>query len=114
MFGLGVGFALIKAATPTLSGRLGGGPLYGAVNGGLVGILVGSLQWLVLRSQISRARWWILASALGMGAGFALDQVVGHLVGLAITGTALVWLLRQPAATACSRHGTACGRQRPS
>ena len=95
--GMGVGFALIKAVTPTLSEVLDGGPLYGAANGGLVGVLVGTLQGLVLRRQVARAGWWVLTSAVAMSVGFALDQVVGQLVGMATTGTALVWLLRQPA-----------------
>lgn len=95
--GIGVGFALIRAATPAVSRVLGGGPIYGLANGVLVGILVGTLQWLVLRRQVSRAGWWVLASAVGTGVGFALDQVVGQLVSVAMTGTVLAWLLRQPA-----------------
>lgn len=93
--GMGVGFALIRAVTLQTSAVLGGGPLYGLVNGGLVGTLVGAMQWLVVRSQISRAGWWVLASALGAGVGLALDRVAGQIVGMAVTGTALVWLLRR-------------------
>ena len=93
--GMGGGFALISSVTLPVSATFGGGPLYGLVNGGLVGILVGAMQWLVLRQQSSRAGWWVLASVLGTGVGFALDQVVGQLVGTAVTGTALVWLSRQ-------------------
>jgi hypothetical protein len=95
--GMGVGFALVRAMTPTLSTVVGGGPVYGLMNGALVGTLVGALQWLVLRWQISRAGWWVLASALGLAVGFALGQVAGQLVGVAMTGITLVWLLRQPA-----------------
>lgn len=95
--GMGGGFALIRAMTPTVSLLLGGGPLYGAVNGGLVGILVGTLQGLVLRSQVSRAGWWVLTSAVATGVGFALDRIVGQLVGVVMAGVALVWVLRQPA-----------------
>ncbi len=93
--GMGLGFALISAVTLQASAALGGGPLYGLVNGVLVGTLVGAMQWLVIRSQISRAGWWVFASALGAGVGFALDQVAGQLVGIALSGTALVWLLRR-------------------
>jgi hypothetical protein len=95
--GMGVGFALVRAATPMVSRILGGGPLYGVVNGAVVGTLVGMMQLLVLRGQVSRAGWWVLASALGMGVGFALGQIVGQVVGVAITGIALVWVLQQPA-----------------
>jgi hypothetical protein len=51
--------------------------------------LTGMLQWLVLRRQVPRAGWWIIAT------------VAAHLFGVvavfgAVTGAALVWLLRQP------------------
>jgi hypothetical protein len=95
--GIGLGFALVSAVSPAVSRVLGGGPSYGFVNGGLVGTLVGTLQWLVLRQHGSRAGWWVLASALGTGVSFAVGQVVGQLVGVALTGLALVWILRQPA-----------------
>ena len=76
----------------------------------LSGAVTGILQWLVLRGQVSRAGWWVLASTLGWGLGMsaavALSRGVGasdtvSLVGMgivlgAVTGGALVWLLRQP------------------
>jgi hypothetical protein len=96
VLGMGLGFALVRAVTPALS-RVGGGLAYGVVNGAAVGTLVGTMQWLVLRRPVSRAGWWVLVSALGMGVSFALDQGVGLLAGVAMTGMALVWLLRQPA-----------------
>jgi len=80
--------------------------LGGTVVGALGGAVVGILQWLVLRRQVSRAGWWVLASTVGLGlsmavAGAFLDmELVGLLVGGAVlgavTGGALVWLLRQP------------------
>jgi hypothetical protein len=36
----------------------------------LAGSLVGLAQWLVLRGQIQRAGWWILATAAGWMAGY--------------------------------------------
>ena len=80
----------------------------------LGGILLGALQWLVLRRQIpragwwvlrervARAGWWVLASTLGWVAGEVLDEIVGvdmswALFGAvygAVTGPVLVWLLR--------------------
>jgi hypothetical protein len=95
--GMGVGFALVRAMTPTVSRMVGGGPMYGLVNGAIVGTLIGAMQWLVLRWKVSRAGWWVPASALGMAVGLALGQVAGQLAGVAMTGIALVWLLRQPA-----------------
>jgi hypothetical protein len=66
---------------------------------GLFGTVVGVLQWLVLRRQVARAGWWVLASTVGWVAGMPLGDIVGP-PGLgaaygAITGAALVWLLRR-------------------
>ena len=77
----------------------------------LGGAVTGTLQWLVLRGQVSRAGWWVLASTVGWGLGmtaaialsrgvgasdFVALGVIGAVLGAA-TGGALVWLLRQPA-----------------
>jgi len=67
------------------------------------GTVLGVLQWLVLRRQVSQAGWWVLASTVGwVGGGFVSgisDTPIGLVVlGIAygaITATALVWLLRQ-------------------
>ena len=79
----------------------------GAVNTGLgwvggvsvYGTVVGVLQWAVLRRQVPRAGWWVLASTAGWVVGMPLGDIVGPL-GLgavygAITGAAMVWLLRR-------------------
>jgi hypothetical protein len=47
---------------------------------GLVGI--GTAQWLVLRDQVHRAGWWVLATAVGGIVGV----VVGVIAGVAIIG----------------------------
>ena len=65
----------------------------------IFGTVVGVLQWLVLRGQVPRAAWWVLASTVGWVVGMPLGDLNGP-PGLgaaygAITGTALVWLLRQ-------------------
>jgi hypothetical protein len=75
----------------------------------LGGAVIGMLQWLILRGQVSRAGWWMLASTVGWGLSMAVAGVfefvaVGLFFGLlvggvvlgAVTGGALVWLLRQP------------------
>ena len=69
------------------------------VGASLFGTVVGVLQWLVLRPQFARAGWWVLASTVGWLVGMPVGGMVGW-VGLgaaygAITGTAMVWLLRQ-------------------
>jgi hypothetical protein len=67
------------------------------------------MQWLVLRRQISRAGWWVLASTVGWLVPFIVGGAVGGegdwpmlfpalvVPSAAITGIVLVWLLRQPA-----------------
>ena len=77
---------------------------------GAGGIGIGVSQWLYLRNYVRRAGWWVVGSAiaLGIGAGpnlcaglnmygdrnwFAL-LAIGGLVGGAIKGGTLVWLLR--------------------
>ena len=74
--------------------------------------MVGVLQWLVLRRRVTRAGWWVAASAAGwvaagpgvglvaavMGAALTANAgwaALGIMYG-AVTGCALVWLLRQP------------------
>jgi len=73
----------------------------------LFGVSVGIAQWLVLRRQVSSAGLWVLASTVGGGVVgvvavfvgvFGIVAVVGALVaGGAITGGAMLWLLRQSA-----------------
>jgi hypothetical protein len=72
------------------------------------GAVTGLLQWLVLRGQVSRAGWWMLASTVGWGLSMAAAGAfevltcglfalpVGGAVLGAVTGGALVWLFRQP------------------
>ena len=93
----------------------------GVVSGAVGGAAIGILQWLVLRRQVSGAGWWVLASTMGWAVGSGLGLLVFRTVALAvssdaafivalsvgaavdgaamgaITGFALVKLLRQPA-----------------
>jgi len=90
------------------------------------GVVGGILQWLILRRKVPRAGWWLLANLLGslVGAisfpiavaisetgnwGLAMmtfGLVFGAGIG-AITGTGLVWLLRQSAFKDVERLATA-------
>ena len=78
-------------------------------------IVLGVLQWLVLRARVAGAGWWVLANTLGLivvppvvgfvtwATGAPVDSAVGGLLRWlafgaaygAVTGTALLWLLRQ-------------------
>ncbi len=66
---------------------------------GIVGTVAGLLQWLVLRGQVPRAGWWVLASTVGWVLGIPAGQAVGWnglgAVYGVVTGTVLVLLLRQ-------------------
>ena len=88
------------------------GPLLNPVVAAAHGAVGGAMQWLVLRRQISRAGWWVLASTVGWLVPLVVGGAVGGALGLenwpmlfpalavlsaAITGIVLVWLLRQPA-----------------
>jgi len=95
----------------------------------MLGILGGITYWLVLRLQVRRAGWWVLASSLGWALGgvaalvvaiglgdavaaavtnetlgflviLGLLGIAGGLVGGTITGAALARLLQHPAAGA--------------
>jgi hypothetical protein len=82
--------------------------------GSVFGVVSGILQWLILRRKLSRAGWWLLANMVGSLVGaiaFSIAIAIGEMgnwglaamaLGLvfgagngAITGAALVWLLRQ-------------------
>ena len=101
---------LSNAASDVVSNTV----IQGVVISSLIGLVIGSAQWLVLRKQLSQSHWWILANILGIAATFfAIDyysrrfqpastwififlfSIFGIIYG-GITGFALVWLLRQP------------------
>src|SRR5215216_5910361 len=112
-----VGFALGLFLMNGLAGtRLGGWIAYI-----LFGIIVAVVQWPLLRREIPHVWMWILANVVGWTAGFYLSQValnlffnapsippitstsfisvVSGLVAGAITGIALVLIVRQPERT---------------
>lgn len=112
--GWAVGYALGLFLINNLAGTLLGG-LSGYV---LFGVIVALVQWPVLRREIPNALAWVLASVVGWTAGFYLSQIsldvffngptiapaastsvisgMSGLVAGAITGLALVWIVRQP------------------
>jgi hypothetical protein len=84
----------------------------------LFGVIIAIVQWPLLRREIPHVWMWILANVVGWTLGFYLSQVslnllfrgpaiapiastsvlssISGLVGGAITGFALVWIVRQP------------------
>ena len=82
--------------------------------GSVFGVVSGILQWLILRGKLARSGWWLLANLFGSMIGaIALPiaspmlepgqqelgmMTLGLLFGAgngAITGAALLWMLRQ-------------------
>ena len=66
---LGPVFSVVEPAF----GLLVGGAAVGAIGGAALGVL----QWLVLRRQLARAGWWIVASTIGWAVGGAAFGLVG-------------------------------------
>ena len=64
--GYGVGEGVEKALG-RVAGYIVAGALFGVLWGGGLGIM----QWFVLRTQIARAGWWALASAIAGAVGLA-------------------------------------------
>jgi hypothetical protein len=64
----------------------------------LFGSLLGTAQWLILRRQLSRAGWWVLAVAagevigevLGSRVGFIVDRCLGMGVGAELSRVAVM------------------------
>lgn len=108
--GYALGLFLINALANTVLGGLVGYVLFG--------LIVAIVQWPVLRREIPNVWAWILANVVGWTLGFYLSQVsldiffndpaiapaastsvissISGLVAGAITGLALVWIVRQP------------------
>ncbi len=75
------------------------------------GVVLGALQWLVLRGHIDHAGWWIAISIAGWAIAAALidiayisglyvepfDLLAAFIVPVAAAGCGIVWLLRPPA-----------------
>jgi hypothetical protein len=109
-----VGYALGLFLINSLSSSL----LGGLVAYALFGFIVAIVQWPILRREIPNVWAWILANIVGWVLGFYFSQIalslffndpainpvastsvisgVSGLVAGAVTGLALVWIVRQP------------------
>ena len=87
------------------------------VRGVIFGLVIGFMQWLILRRYLQAAGWWVLAVTVAMAITSVIStlwlpdvgqegfvalpltmSVTGVIVG-AITGLVLTWLLRKPLKT---------------
>jgi hypothetical protein len=124
----GAGWALGFALGLLVIQTVGRNPLGVVLGYALFGLIIGGLQWPMLRREIPHVTAWVLASIVGwalgaylggaalnlLAAGGAVSQVLSSTVisgitGLAagaITGLALVWIVRQPDVAAAPGAGT--------
>jgi hypothetical protein len=108
--GYALGLFLINILADTFLG--------GFVGYALFGLIVAIVQWPMLRREVPSVWAWILANVIGWTLGFYLSQVsldlffddpaiapvlstsvissISGLVAGAVTGLALVWIVRQP------------------
>lgn len=109
--GYALGLFLINSLSNTALGGVVGFALFGAI--------IAVVQWPLLCREIPQVTSWIIANVLGWTAGFYLSQVslelffnndpainpvlgtsfvavITGLVAGAVTGLALVWIVRQP------------------
>ncbi len=83
--GLAVGLAAALALGAPIE-TVVGAMLVTPILTGLVGAAFGTSQWVLLRRRLENARWWIPASAVGLGIGLAGGVVLVEQVGRALTG----------------------------
>ena len=120
---LGVGLAMSAVVAANTGENYA---MVGVLIGSVFGVAGGILQWLILRRKVSRAGWWLLANLLGsLVGGIAIPvasvifeagqwvlgvMTLGFVFGVgngAVTGAALVWLLRQSPSSDVDRLATA-------
>jgi uncharacterized membrane-anchored protein len=79
------------------------------LNLAILGIILGVLQWLLLRQKIQSAGWWVLANIVGtiLGSLFAdaintalqsdspIDFLTSSIIWAIITGVSMMWLIKQ-------------------
>jgi len=57
-------------------GFLAGGAIRGALDGAVGGLMAGLTQWVILRKWVVQAGWWVLASLIGVTAGWLVFWLV--------------------------------------
>jgi len=76
-------------------------PLPEALIFACIGLIIGLLQWTILRRYFLKSFFWVLASTLGWGICVLVTQLsvwaffMGALLYGAITGVTLIWVLRK-------------------
>src|SRR5260370_2537864 len=68
----------------------------------IVGLGLGTAQWPIIRRHVASSGWWIVVSALGMGAGLAVGVILIEQVGRAVIGGQVNFRMLGVAARAAS------------
>jgi len=84
-----VGEQVANVISPTTNIVLGGAAIQISA-GAMAGLGIGSVQWLVLRRPLDVSRWWIAASAVGAGLGYASAAGVLELLEVPVLKAALI------------------------
>jgi hypothetical protein len=71
------GYVTLTMGFPTVSS-------FTILSGAVLGLVLGSCQWLVLRRRIENALWWIPTNVLAFGIGVALAEELAHLLGILV------------------------------
>ena len=123
----GTSWAVGYAVGLFLINSLSGTPLSGMIGFALFGAVIAIIQYPIFRREIPHLSYWIIANMLGWMAGFYLSQVslnlffsnvpainpvastsfvsvVTGLVAGAVTGLALIWIVRHPDIIKTSRN----------
>jgi hypothetical protein len=99
MIGVALGLVLSDALRPLISALLGeaiqsrpAGPRLALSNtvavgaaDAVVGLVLGSAQWLVLRRHARSAGWWVVASCLGWMTGLSLSAGMVDVLGIPLS-----------------------------
>jgi hypothetical protein len=80
--------ATVGAARPAAPGGTWGSALPVVAAGAVIGVTMGSAQWLVLRRYVRSAGWWIVGSGLGWMAGLGLGS--GAIDAVTLLGSLLI------------------------
>lgn len=84
-----VGEQVANVISPTTNIVLGGAAIQISA-GAMAGLGIGSMQWLVLSRPLDVSRWWIAASAVGAGLGYASAAGVLELLEVPVLKAALI------------------------
>lgn len=84
-----VGEQVASAISPTASIVLGGAAIQMSA-GATAGLGIGAVQWLALRRTVGATAWWIAASAVGAGLGYASAAGILELLEVPVLKAALI------------------------